>query len=494
MASWTVYVTCLATILLYNNVESYKILVPMILPGKSHGILGEGFVQHLLSGGHEVTYITPFPMKPQKNLTIIDVSENTVVMRDVCNVKDMMDGKTDLQSLYILMDLLVEIGKMTYQSSAVQKLLSDRSQKFDLIVAEWLFHDLNAGIGAVYDCPFIWLSSLEPHWMVLRLIDDMPNPAYVSNFASNNAPPFTFRERLEELWDQLYGSWLIYNYIAPREEVLYNQYIVPHIQDKSKPVPTLDQLKHNASLIFGNSHVSLGEATRLPQNYIPIGGFHIDTEVKPLPSDLKKIMESAEHGVIYFSMGSNLKSQDLPESLTRGLLNIFAKLKQTVIWKFERDLPNRPKNVHIVHWAPQQSILAHPKTLFFISHGGLLSTTESVHFGVPMISIPVMVDQFVNADRAVKKGYKIKAKELAYIYHNRPLTPRKEILHWVDHVIKTRGALHLRSPALQVPWYQKLFLDLLAVILVIVLLLTKITKVLLSGARQQPEKTKKKRN
>ncbi|CAK1545458.1 unnamed protein product [Leptosia nina] len=504
MAPWTIYVTCLATILLFNNVESYKILVTMILPGKSHGILGEGLVQHLLSGGHEVTYVTPFPPKPQKNLTIIDVSEN-IIMADVCNVKDLMDGKTDLRSLYVLMDIFVEIGKVTFQSSAMQGLLSDSSQKFDLIVAEWLFHDLIAGLAAVYDCPYAWFSSFEPHWMVLKLMDDMPNPAYVSNFASNNAPPFTFWERLEELWDQVYGSWLHYYYIAPRVEELYKQYIVPHIHDKSKPVPSIEELKYNASLMFGNSHASLGEATRLPQNYLAIGGYHIDPEVKPLPSDLKKIMESAEHGVIYFSMGSNLKSQDLPESLTRGLLNIFAKLKQTVIWKFERDLPNRPKNVHIVHWAPQQSILAHPKTLFFISHGGLLSTTESVHFGVPMISIPVMVDQFVNADRAVKKGYAIKvdlsytmennlekaiqtmltdpkyknkAKELEFIYHNRPLTPRQEILHWVDHVIKTRGALHLRSPGLQVPWYQKLYLDLLAIILVIVLLLTKIAKIM----------------
>ena len=68
-------------------------------------------------------------------------------------------------------------------------------------------------------------------------------------------------------------------------------------------------------------------------------------------------MDSAKNGVIYFSLGSNLKSKDLPDDLKQGLLKVFGALKQTVLWKFEENLPNTPKNVHIVQWAPQQSIL-----------------------------------------------------------------------------------------------------------------------------------------
>lgn len=41
----------------------------------------------------------------------------------------------------------------------------------------------------------------------------------------------------------------------------------------------------------------------------------------------------------------------------------------------------------------------------FVTHGGLLSVTETVHFGVPIISIPVFGDQFINALRAERKGY-----------------------------------------------------------------------------------------
>lgn len=73
--------------------------------------------------------------------------------------------------------------------------------------------------------------------------------------------------------------------------------------------------------------------------------------------DLQKIMDDAKYGVIYFSMGTMLQSSKLPQVIKMGLLDIFRELKQTIIWKFEEHLPNLPKNVHIVSWAPQSSIL-----------------------------------------------------------------------------------------------------------------------------------------
>lgn len=48
---------------------------------------------------------------------------------------------------------------------------------------------------------------------------------------------------------------------------------------------------------------------------------------------------------------------------------------------------------------------AHPNCILFISHGGLLSTSEALHYGVPIIGMPMFADQFINVDRAVKKGF-----------------------------------------------------------------------------------------
>lgn len=74
-------------------------------------------------------------------------------------------------------------------------------------------------------------------------------------------------------------------------------------------------------------------------------------------------MDNAEHGVIYFSMGSTWQSKDIPKIVIENLLKMFGDLKETVIWKFESDLPNVPRNVHIMKWAPQLSILG--KFIFY---------------------------------------------------------------------------------------------------------------------------------
>lgn len=58
-------------------------------------------------------------------------------------------------------------------------------------------------------------------------------------------------------------------------------------------------------------------------------------------------------------------------------------------------------------------VSAHPNCKLFITHGGLLSTTEAIFFGVPTIVMPYGADQFLNAVRAVQKGYARKV-DLSY--------------------------------------------------------------------------------
>lgn len=74
--------------------------------------------------------------------------------------------------------------------------------------------------------------------------------------------------------------------------------------------------------------------------------------------DLKEFMDNAKHGVILFSMGSNLQSTDLDETTRSAILRAFAKLKQQVIWKWEdENLPGKPDNVKIMKWCPQNDIM-----------------------------------------------------------------------------------------------------------------------------------------
>jgi UDP:flavonoid glycosyltransferase YjiC (YdhE family) len=77
-----------------------------------------------------------------------------------------------------------------------------------------------------------------------------------------------------------------------------------------------------------------------------------------LHQDLQKYLDEAPDGVIYFSMGSNLRSTSFPESKRNAFLGAFSKLKQRILWKWEGDtLPGQPSNVRLGKWLPQSDIL-----------------------------------------------------------------------------------------------------------------------------------------
>lgn len=85
--------------------------------------------------------------------------------------------------------------------------------------------------------------------------------------------------------------------------------------------------------------------------------------------DIKKFIDDASEGVIYFSIGSNLQSSQMSEGKRQAFLEAFSKLKQRVLWKWETDsLPGQPKNVMISKWLPQSDLLGNSpfNSLYFL--------------------------------------------------------------------------------------------------------------------------------
>ncbi|KAM3962084.1 UDP-glucosyltransferase 2-like [Aphomia sociella] len=494
---------CLAFLCLISLNEALRILVSFPLPSPSHNLLGKGVVKHLLAAGHEVVYITTFPQeKTNANLTEISVAALEAKLKEQYGGTRIrlnnLVGKPNWGDSIFFSYFTYMYHKLFLEEDTIKEFLSDKKQSFDAVVLEWFFSDAIAGIAPLFQCPLIWFGSTEAHWQILRLIDEVPNPAFHVDLFSNQKVPLSFWERIMELFT-IVKKYLIKDVIfGLLERWYYYNVFSPIAAKRGVAMPSYDEAVYNASFMLINSHPSVGTPFRLPQNVKYIGGYHINEKVQPLPIDLQNIMDKAQHGVIYFSMGSNLKSADMSDDMKGSLLNMFLKLKQDVIWKFEDNLENVPKNVHLVKWAPQQSILAHPNLKMFITHGGQLSTTEAIHFGVPVIGIPVLGDQYVNMKSTVNKGfgigislteniaddlivaieyilantsYSIRAKQISGVYHDRSASPGEELVYWVEHVVRTKGALHLRSPALHVPFYQKCYLDLIAVTLLIIAIL-----------------------
>ncbi|GBP42150.1 UDP-glucuronosyltransferase 2B15 [Eumeta japonica] len=509
--------------------DAYRILVVFPMPGKSHSILGQGFVDTLSQAGHEITYITPFPIdKPATNVRQINISSVVGNMpADALKITKLVKSPFRAHMTALVGPML---ATGTLENENLQEFLADTTQEFDVVIVEWFLTNVLSGFATLYKAPLIWFSPMDPQWQVLQLVDEPSNPAYTPSMIIKAVPPFDFFERANELFMQLYVQlWKTIAYFL-MERPTFNKHFLPAFEKRGMTPPSYNEIVYNGSFMFFNTQPVLGIGYRLTQNTRYIGGYHIDPDTKPLPENLKKIFANARNGVIYFSMGFNLKSKDMSEYTKRGLLEMFGTLKQTVLWKFEDELRDLPPNVHILKWAPQPSILnseeadgpaarniprpvssldiiSNPKTVLFITHGGKLSTIETIHYGVPVIGIPIFGDQFANMDQAVHKGYGIKvdyeedlakplkatldemlskpsysetAKLMSALYHDVIASPRQELVHWVEHVVRTQGAPHLRSIALHVPWYQKIYLDLIAVIGV----LLYIVKIILCWACQ----------
>lgn len=293
---------------------------------------------------------------------------------------------------------------------------------------------------------------------MLRFTDHMTLTERVGNLA------FITFERL----------FLDYHYL-PRQAELYNKYF-PHAERDMYTV------RKNAAAVLLNTHVSLGYPRPYVPNQIEVGGMHINRKRKPLPEDIENFITEAKHGVIYFSMGSNLKSKDLPVAKKQEILSAFKNLKQRVLWKFEdTNLEGKPDNVFIRDWFPQDDILAHKNVKLFITHGGLLSTTETIYHGKPIIGIPIFGDQFLNMAKAETNGYGIRLdyqtlnakdivaaierilgdpsytqriQDISARYRDQPMLPLDLAVYWVEHIAHHKGAKYLHCAGLDLSFIE----------------------------------------
>ncbi|CAN6705142.1 unnamed protein product [Malus baccata var. baccata] len=154
----------------------------------------------------------------------------------------------------------------------------------------------------------------------------------------------------------------------------------------------------------------------------PIGPFH-----KFYPTSSSSDLFSIDHSciswldtqapksVVYVSFGSiaTMKEAEFSE-----IAWVLANSNQPFLWVVRPGLVQASEPFpsgfletlngrgHIVKWAPQKEVLAHPAIGAFWTHNGWNSTLESVCEGVPMICMPCFTDQMVNA-RFASDGWKV---------------------------------------------------------------------------------------
>lgn len=129
------------------------------------------------------------------------------------------------------------------------------------------------------------------------------------------------------------------------------------------------KLEERVDLVFVNTNPVLDYHRPITPNTIQLGFMHVNPP-KPVVGELKELLDSSQNGIIYMSLGSNVKSKDLREETKAIFLKVFRNLPFDILWKFEDDrLANKSENVRISKWFPQSDLLAHPNVKLFITQG-----------------------------------------------------------------------------------------------------------------------------
>lgn len=245
-------------------------------------------------------------------------------------------------------NMFVKLCNDTVYHPKVQELLKS-DQKFDAIILEQVVNDALKVFAYVYKCPLIILSSLGPNSMVNSLVGNEAPVSYVANLMKGDfSNDLSFTNRGSNLFSNLFDAAFSRFFILPAQDALMHEWY--------PDAPPFMDIYTNVSLVLLNSHTSLYPALPIVPNMVEIGGYFIDPP-KKLPAELQDILDKSPEGVIYFSLGSNVKSKDIPEEKKQAIVRVLGRLNMKVLWKFEKDLPNKPSNVIIRNWFPQQDVL-----------------------------------------------------------------------------------------------------------------------------------------
>ncbi|TMW48121.1 hypothetical protein DOY81_006794 [Sarcophaga bullata] len=396
-------------------------------------------------------------------------------------------GETTEKSFFQDMRLYSDVGCQmvinVLENPQVKKIM--KNEKFDLIIVEALLGEALYGLGQHFNASMVGVSTFGTINFVDMLVGNISPSSYIPHMSLPFPNSMSLKERLINVLANIYDD-LQFNYIIlPKQEKLFNKYF-----PSSKL--TFKETLRNFSLVLINQHFTLSYPRPYVSNMIEVGGLHIKQKPDPLPLDMQQFLDNATDGAIYFSMGSNLKSKDISKETLNIFLDTFRELKLKVLWKFEAEnLPNKPDNVFIKAWYPQPSILAHPNVKLFISHGGFLSTTETIFHGKPILGIPVFGDQPMNVKNAVKEGYALSLKldeitkesfkakimklltnerytkrvqQLSRRYRDQPQTPLEKAIYWIEYVLRHDGAPHLRNAGVDLNYWQLYNIDAYAIL------------------------------
>ncbi|XP_052591905.1 UDP-glucuronosyltransferase 2B17-like isoform X2 [Peromyscus californicus insignis] len=466
----------------------------------SHWLNLKIILDELAQRGHEVTVLRPASsifVDPQNSPTLKFETFPTSLSKD--DLEKVFTRFVDVWIYEIPRDTCLSYSPLlqnmhneysdTYQSlckdTVTNKQLMTKLQnsKFDV-----LFSDAVAPCGELIaellQIPFLYSLRFTPGYTMEKYSGGLIlPPSYVPMILSGLGGQMTFMERVKNMICMLYFDF----WFQPFNEKKWNQF---YSETLGKPT-TLAETRGKAEMWLIRSYWDLEFPHPTLPNVDYVGGLHCKP-AKPLPKEMEDFVQSSgEHGVVVFSLGSMVGN--MTEEKSNAIAWALAQIPQKVLWRFDGKTPDTlGPNTRVYKWLPQNDLLGHPKTKAFVTHGGANGLYEAIHFGIPIIGIPLFGEQHDNIAYIVAKGaavalnirtmsrsdllnaleavidnpsYKENAMWLSTIHHDQPIKPLDRAIFWIEFVMRHKGAKHLRPLAYNLTWYQYHSLDVIGFLL-----------------------------
>ena len=387
-------------------------------------------------------------------------------------------------------EMFLEIGlycEEVLQNKRIMKTIKD--QKFDLVVLDGLMP-----FSCMYTIPY----KFGIPYITVHGFQTASWAAGVTGMPSIEPDIMLELSNRMDFWERLTNlkAWLaVLN--DPVMEV-YDKYFLQTYAPE-KPLKKFNDIVRDSEMFLLNYEIMCLDYPRVSAPNYQFLGPSTASPVKPLPRNVEEFIEGAEHGIVVMTVGSFTAWQFTWKILRDKMFSAFGRLKQRVIVQYSLDgnIGSVPENILILKWVPQNDILGHPKTKLFITHGGNNGQNEGVYHGVPMLVLPISIDQKSAGLRTQTHGYGLYVKDIATVTSDEAFEMMNEILYnesysanikkcsqivrsmptakerfvfWVNHILEFGGS-HLRPPSLDMPLYQVLMLDIVAFYVVIGLLI-----------------------
>jgi glucuronosyltransferase len=284
-------------------------------------------------------------------------------------------------------------------------------------------------------------------------------------------------------------TWNMINYIVQYTAVttIMSYQMDPIVHKYVDPQKSYLDLVSESSMWLIRTDFSFEYPRPMMPNMEFIGGFHCK-EAKTIGNDrVRRFVEEATDGLVIFSMGSMVS--EMSDEKANMVAETFAKLAPLrVLWRYNEK--RRPKklgsNTLIQDWIPQNDVMGHNNTKLFITHGGTNGLYEAIFHAVPMLGLPLLVDQYDNMLRITDRGagktlditdleqsvfrdsikeiisnpsYKEAVSNMSRLHRLKQNHPLDVAIYHIEYVIETDGAHNLRAQSHNLVWYQYFMLD-----------------------------------